>query len=323
MQVTRRTFLAGMGSAALTPLSLARTSGPVRFGVISDVHHGLAERTESRLTEFLTEASGRPLDFIMQLGDFCHPVPEASSFLRLWNGYRGARHGVLGNHDMDLGSKRQILDLWQLRERFYSFDAGFLHFVVLDANHMKLDGKLVPYEKGNWYRSGITASWIDPEQIEWLRSDLAATRRPTVVFCHQELDETMPGGVPNKAEVRRFFEESGRVAACFVGHSHVDRDEVRNGIYYQRVNSSSYAWVGENYGRMAHYGRTLFAFVTIWPDGRLEVEGRRGFFEGDSPFARGVPEPDRFSANLRGRSAQLQIDRLHRLIDLQKRSFDL
>lgn len=307
MILTRRTFLAGVATGILSPRLFAQSAKPVRFGIISDVHHGLAERTEARLGEFLAEASGRPLDFIIQLGDFCHPVLEANGFLNLWHSFRGTKHGVLGNHDMDLGSKRQILDLWKVKGRFYSFDAGFLHFAVLDANHMKLDEKLVPYEKGNWYRGGITASWIDPEQIEWLRADLAATKRLSVVFCHQELDDTMPGGVPNRAEVRKVLESSGRVAACFVGHSHVDCDEVRNGIYYQRVNSSSYAWVGENFGRMAHYGRTLFAFVTIWPDGRMEIEGRRGYFEGDSPFARGVPEPDRYSASLRGRESHLRL----------------
>lgn len=305
--LSRRAFLGGACAGLLAPGAFAHGKRPVRFGMISDVHHGLAQRTEARLSEFLTEAAGRELDFIVQLGDFCHPVREADGFLNLWHGYRGRRLGVLGNHDMDLGSKRQILDLWEVQDRFYSFDAGFLHFVVLDANHMKLDGKLIPYEKGNWYRGGITASWIDPEQIEWLREDLVRSSKPTIVFCHQELDETMPGGVPNKAEVRRVFEESGKVGACFVGHSHVDRDETRNGIYFQRVNSSSYAWVGEQYGRMAHYGRTLYAFVTIWPDGRMEVEGRRGFFEGDSPFARGVPEPDRYSASLRGRESRLQL----------------
>lgn len=310
MLVSRRTFLAGLGTGFLAPHLLSQSPVPVRFGVISDVHHGLAERTEERLTEFLAEASSRELDFIVQLGDFCHPVSEANGFLKLWHSHQGRRLGVLGNHDMDLGSKRQVLDLWRVKDRFYSFDAGFLHFVVLDANHMKLDGKLVPYDKGNWYRGGITASWIDPEQLEWLRADLGAAKKPTVVFCHQELDETMQGGVPNRSEVRAILESSGKVAACFVGHSHVDRDEVRNGIYYQRVNSSSYAWVGERYGRMAHYGRTLYAFVTIWTDGRMEVEGRRGFFEGDSPFARGVPEPDRYSASLRGRKlSSVRIDR--------------
>ena len=276
--------------------------------MIADVHHGLASRTEERLTKFLEEASKRELDFNIQLGDFNHPVPEAKAFLSLWNGYKGRRFGVLGNHDMDMGSKRETLDLWRIKDRHYAFDAGFLRFLVLDANHMKLDGKLVPYEKGNWYRGGITASWIDPEQIEWLRQELDRSKKPVVVFCHQELDELLGGGgVPNRAEVRSVLETSGKVAACVVGHSHLDIDESRNGIYYWRVNSASYAWVGERYGRMAHYDRPLYTFASIWPDGRMESEGKRGMFEGDSPFARGVPNADRFSPSLKSRSARLRI----------------
>ncbi len=245
---------------------------------------------------------------MVQLGDFNHPVPEAAGFLKIWHQFQGPRYGVLGNHDMDQGSKRQILDLWEVRDRFYSFEAGFLHFVVLDANHLKLDGKLIPYEKANWYRGGITASWMDNEQIEWLRQDLKRTKKPTVVFCHQELDELLGGGgVPNRSEVRTVFEESRKVAACLVGHTHVDMDETRNGIYYWRVNSASYAWVGEKFGRMADYDRPLFAFVTIWPDGRMEVEGRRGMFEGESPFTRGVPNAERFSASLKSREAKLSL----------------
>lgn len=305
---TRRRFLGTALTAAFTPRLFAN-SDPVRFGVIADVHHGLASRTEERLTAFLDEAARRPLDFVVQMGDFNHPVPEARSFLSLWNAFKGRRYGVLGNHDMDMGSKTQALDLWQLRERHYAFDAGFLRFIVLDANHMKAEGKLVPYEKGNWYRSGITASWIDPDQIEWLHEQLRRSSKPVVVLCHQELDEILGGGgVPNRAEVRSAFESSKKVAACFVGHSHLDVDETRNGIYYWRVNSASYAWVGERYGRMAHYGRSLFAFVTIWPDGRMEIEGRRGRYEGDSPFTRGVPNAEKFSSSLRSRSNTLKLN---------------
>lgn len=296
-----------LGAAALGPGLTLPQAKPVRFGVIADVHHGLGARTEARLEDFLTRAEGRKLDFIVQMGDFHHPEPEAKGFLDLWNAHRGPRHGVLGNHDMDKGSKAQILDLWQLRNRYYSFDAGFLHFVVLDANHMKLDGKLVPYEKANWYRSGITASWVDPEQLEWLREDLNRTRKPTLVFIHQGIDEAQGGGaVPNREEVRRILESSGKVGAVLMGHHHVDTDETRNGIWYWRVNSASYAWVGEEYGRMANYDQALYAFVIVWPDGTAEVEGRRGMFEGESPFVRGVPEPDRFSASLRSRKAKFK-----------------
>lgn len=339
-QFSRRKVLEGALAGACLPSmgSLVTNKRPVRFGIIADVHHGLAQRTEARLEAFLLACESRKLDFILQLGDFNHPDPEAAGFLKLWHSPRGPRYGVLGNHDMDMGSKAEALDLWELKDRFYSFDSGFLHFVVLDANFMRLDGKLVAYEKGNWYRGGITASWIDPEQIEWLRSDLAATRKPTIVFVHQPIDDAWEGGsVPNRAEVRRVLDESGKVAAVLQGHHHQDTHEVRNGILYWRVNSSSYAWVGEQYGRMADYDRSLFGFVEIGEGGatrdaryaigdtrcaigfgksthramnfpsrpsnlahrlHFKAEGRRGIFEGESPFTRGVPNFDRFSPNI-------------------------
>jgi 3',5'-cyclic AMP phosphodiesterase CpdA len=303
--LTRRRFLELAGAALWRPQRSAR---PVRFGVIADVHHGLASRTEARLEDFLAEAARRELDFIVQLGDFNHPVAEASGFLKLWHGYKGKRFGVLGNHDMDLGSKRQALDLWELKDRFYAFDAGFLRFLVLDANHMRLDGKLIPYDNGNWYRGGITTSWVDEEQLDWLREELARSPGPVAILCHQELDEALGGGgVPNRAEVRRVFRESGKVEACLTGHSHLDVDETREGVYFLRVNSASYAWVGEKYGRMAHYDRSLYAFVEIWPDGRMEIEGRRGLFEGESPFSRGVPNPERYSASIRSREVMASL----------------
>ncbi len=390
----------------LPVFGLTKTHKPLRFGVIADVHHGLASRAEERLEDFLSECSRRKLDFIAQLGDFNHPLPEARSFLKLWHSYKGARHSVLGNHDMDLGSKAQAVESWRIPGRYYSFDSGFLHFVILDANFMRPSlrsaiipdrpntatlrvagglgssepearsaganlevrapqTELVPYDNGNWYRSGITASWIDPEQIEWLRSDLAATRNPTIVLVHQMLDEIWEGGaVPNRAEVRRVLEESGKVVAVIQGHAHQDAHEIRNGILYWRVNSASYAWVGEKYGRMAHYDRSLYAFVEVafggdlrfvigdspgaggsrWasdsglligasaaadlrlrnagqespitnhrshttnresrfanlgsPTLTFRAEGRRGAFEGESPFARGVPNPDRFASKI-------------------------
>ena len=311
---SRRDVIRLAAGAVIWPQAATRTSliaTPVRFGVIADVHHGLGTRTEERLADFLEKASRRPLDFIVQMGDFNHPEPEAVGFLKLWQSHKGPRYGVIGNHDMDKGSKPQAVENWRIPGRHYSFDSGFLHFVVLDANFMKLDGKLVPYEKGNWYRSGITSSWIDPEQLDWLRADLSQAKKPTLIFVHQGIDETQGGGaVPNRAEVRKILEDSGKIVACLMGHHHVDTDETRNGIYYWRVNSASYAWVGENYGRMAPYDRSLHAFVTIWADGRMEVEGRRSIFEGDSPFARGVPNPDLFSSSIISRAEHLMISRV-------------
>lgn len=299
-RLSRRELLAGTSALALDRL-LPKTR-PVRFGVIADVHHGLANDTIPRLEAFLTACEGRELDFIIQMGDFNHPEREAMPFLDTWTDHRGPRYGVLGNHDMDRGSKERILDWWQVPHRHYSFDAGFAKFIVLDANHLRADGKLIPYESGNWYRSGITVSLVDPEQIEWLRGELAASEKPVVVFIHQAIDEIWSGGsCQNRAEVRRVLEESGKVVAVLQGHEHVDQHEERNGIHYLRVNSASYLWVGEQYGRMAHYRDPLYAFVTLHPDGRMEVEGRTGAWVPPTPAERGYPTAARVTPSIESR----------------------
>ena len=77
----------------------------VTFGLIADVHHGLAPTAMSRLEAFMEAVDKRKPDFVLQLGDFCFGDQDSAAFLRLWNEFRGPRLHVLGNHDMDRLSK--------------------------------------------------------------------------------------------------------------------------------------------------------------------------------------------------------------------------
>jgi 3',5'-cyclic AMP phosphodiesterase CpdA len=87
----------------------------------------------------------------------------------------------IGNHDVygwttqtaspsdkDFG-KAMALDRLKLKERYYSFDRGGWHFVILD-NIMRRE----PFYYGN----------LDAEQTEWLKSDLAANKLPALVMTH-------------------------------------------------------------------------------------------------------------------------------------------
>ncbi|MCL4851680.1 MAG: metallophosphoesterase family protein [Bryobacteraceae bacterium] len=107
-----------MLSASLLALGAKAVPEPLRFGVITDVHHGLMPDAEKRLEAFALECSRCRLDFVVQMGDFCHPKPEARSFLKTWHALHGTRHSVLGNHDMDFGSKAQIMDLLEMPRAF-------------------------------------------------------------------------------------------------------------------------------------------------------------------------------------------------------------
>ena len=155
------------------------------FGLVADPHQDIMHDTEGRMEEFLTEASARELDFIIQIGDFCHPIQKNKPFLGLWNQYAGPKYHVLGNHEMDLGSKEDNIDFLGMAGRYYSFDHKGYHFIVLDANNLYIDGEFHHYENSNFYNHPNARTWIDDEQVEWLKGDLESTSSPCIIFSHK------------------------------------------------------------------------------------------------------------------------------------------
>lgn len=308
--MTRRELIltaAAAAGAATAPGQAEPAS--VSFGIIADVHHGLMPDAHERLRAFLEAASGRKLDFWIQLGDFCHPGAESREFLRDWHEAMPGmpKYSVLGNHDMDKGSKRQILDALRQERSYYSFNAGGIHFAVLDCNYIKGDdGRFLDFDRGNYFQAPKARNWVNPEQIEWLEADLNAATLPGVIFAHQPVHSYwgLPAPEPRRA-VREVFarvkaKRRDAVVACFGGHQHVD-DYVRfEDVDYIHVNSASYFWLGEEYGRLAKYRDPLFGFVTI-RDGRLLIEGRQSQLLAPTPTQVHHPDAARITANLTGR----------------------
>ncbi|GLR16910.1 metallophosphoesterase family protein [Portibacter lacus] len=283
-------------------------SEKVQFGFITDLHHGLCKGAIDRLQIFLDEASSKSLDFIMQGGDFCFSEPAAQECVDLWNTYAGEKYHVLGNHDMDKGSKEDIMKLWGMKEKYYSFDKGDFHFVILDGNYIKKDGEYVDYGHANFYIDQEKRSLFSPEQIEWLKQDLAGTEKQTVIISHQALDEIWDGwSSPSRFEIREVIDEANnnfefqKVIACFCGHHHVDEHSIINDVHYFQMNSASYYWAGKGFGSdgpMAMYTKPLYAFITISPDGKIKIEGKKGDFVSPSPKEKGHPDAPRLSASI-------------------------
>jgi hypothetical protein len=130
-----------------------------------------------------------------------------------------------------------------------------------------------------------------------------------VVFTHQCIDGYWNHPAPERrAEVKQALEAANRAAgwqkvcACFSGHEHVDNHSVSGGVNYLLVNSASYHWVGEEYGRLAKYTKPLFAFVTIDAGGALKLEGRRGEFVPPSPKELGHPSGPYATASIEDRA---------------------
>lgn len=302
----RRIFihhLSALTIGSLLPLSGCRNNQPVSFGICTDVHKDLIPDANERMQQFI-ETMNRVLpDFIIQLGDFCFPEVENEVFRDLFNQFGRPHYHVLGNHDMDTCDKRTVLDYWGVKKAYYSFDQGPFHFVVLDPNFFFDNNKPVAYKHGNYYAHPETRAAIPSEQLTWLKNDLGASNKPTIIFSHQGLE--LEDGVYNQKEVRHLLETSGKVIACFAGHHHTDLHTEINGIHYFQMNSMSYQWVGEKYKcesrfkgtfnslypslkYTAPYQDSLFALVKVYPDGRLIIDGRQSVFMPPTPHELGA-----------------------------------
>ncbi len=303
--MTRRTVLVGFLTllGPIWPLYECSANEPdpktLRFGICSDVHKDIMHDADSRLRTFVDRMNRERVDLIIHLGDFCRPIPANDGFLAIWRSFDGPRHHVLGNHDMDGGATReQTVACWGMPAKYYAFDAGGFHFIVLDGND-----KTDPPQQGY-------ARYIGTEQQQWLREELARTDLPTLVFSHQSLDTE--NGVANSGAIRGILEQArqadGRpkVLACFSGHFHMDYCRQINGIYHVQINSMSYFWMG---GKCQHvryspeidrdhpwirytapYEDPLFAIVTLHADGTISIEGTQSKWVGPSPWDVGYPQ---------------------------------
>lgn len=123
---------------------------------------------------------------------------------------------ALGNHELGAPA---YFDNFVLpgNERWYSFNYGAAHFVVLDSN---------------------TRWRADEEQLEWLRKDLAATSKPWkfAVFHHPlystSLSESRLKDTEAMARLWEPIFEKGGLTAALAGHNHNYQRAEKNGILY-------------------------------------------------------------------------------------------
>lgn len=280
MEFSRRGLLTLPFAPLLTPLLtlpfaplLKGAARPLRFGVVTDVHH--ADR-DPRLTRHYRTARGRlekavaafterRVDFAIELGDFIDESPELErekGFLTEINGvFRRLPcpvHYVLGNHCVFNLMKAEFLAGIGRKQSYYAFSERGVRFIVLDACCRK-DG--VDYGRQNF---DWTDTFIPEKQAAWLAGELRRGKGPVVVFVHQRLDRVDQVGVKNSPQIRELLEKSGRVRVVFQGHSHEnDRMDI-NGITYLTMCATVERPDPEG---GAH------AIVEIVPAGELRVEG--------------------------------------------------
>jgi predicted phosphodiesterase len=277
---TRRAFLQNgtlvLAAAAMNPLDLiAKEDKPLRLGLVTDLHYADKKPSGSRhyretphkLAEAIEKFNARKPTFVVELGDFidaADSVKEELGYLRKINkefsNISKQRHHVLGNHCVYTLTKQEFLDEVEQKKSYYSFDSGQFHFIVLDSC-FRSDGK--PYGRKNF-------QWTDPNipkaEVEWLKADLEATSKKTIVFAHQRLDVSNHYGVKNCAEVRQILESSKQVLAVFQGHSHKNELHQIKGIHYCTMTAMI-----EGSGEASNG----YSLMEISNDGTIAIEGFR------------------------------------------------
>lgn len=248
---------------------------PLRFGLITDLHHAdkppagtrFYRETLTKLAEAAAQFERDKLTFLVELGDFIDaadtPEIELAYLERVNRDFQQIsddRHYVLGNHCVDMLTKQEFLGAIGREKSYYSFDRGGWHFVVLDAC-FRADSQPYGRKNSDWKDANLP-----PHELEWLAADLAEHQRPTIVFAHQRLDEGGVHAVRNAAEVRRILEASGRVQAVFQGHSHANDYQEIAGIHYCTLVAMIEGSGAEHNG---------YSTAEVFPNGDIRLTGFR------------------------------------------------
>ena len=280
-QLGRRAFIKNgvlvLSAAAVTPASLfsGEPKPGLTIGLVTDLHYADKaasgtrhyRETPAKLAEAATELAKHKPSFLVELGDFIDAADsvktELSYLKRIHRDFSAIckhRHHVLGNHCVYTLKKQEFLETVGQKKSYYSFDSGKFHFIVLDSC-FRSDGQ--PYGRKNF-------EWTDPNiptaEVDWLRADLKATSKKTVVFAHQRLDVSSVYGVKNAPVVRKVLEDSGQVLAVFQGHSHENDHKEIGGIHYCTMVAMIEGSGAANNG---------YSIMSLADDGTIHLKGFR------------------------------------------------
>jgi hypothetical protein len=214
--------LAHVASSEAWDLKLPLKANSVRFGVIGD--SGTGGRAQYEIgAEMAAIHQQFPFEFVLMLGDNIYGGKSPSDFkLKFEEPYRllldaGVKfYASLGNHDET--NERLYKPFNMDGKRYYSFERGNAEFFALDSNYM------------------------DPEQLEWLRSRLSgSTALWKICYFHHPLYSDARERGPD-ADLRKLLEplfQTLGVSVVFAGHEHVyERLKPQNGITYFVLGSS-------------------------------------------------------------------------------------
>ncbi|GBU08317.1 hypothetical protein AwDysgo_16480 [Bacteroidales bacterium] len=281
----------------------------IRFTVFTDLHQDIIPDASLRLHKILDAAHSNRSQFIVQLGDFAIRRKENDSLVSIWKNHYLEKYSVLGNHDLDIGTKQQYIDYIGSKTPYYFFDKGSYRFIILDTNFFINDkGQEIDYANSNYY--GKKTDRISKAQLLWIEQLLGDKSKHIFVFSHTPVDGLIRDNesfIELRTILSKAKQNGSQIAAVMSGHHHIDHYIERDGIHYIELNSASYVYVGEAYANRSRYPdsfyqkRNSLQFVVPYKDAlyanvSLDAQNKKIFIEGfkssfipPSPAELGLP----------------------------------
>ncbi|WP_373897335.1 metallophosphoesterase family protein [Haloimpatiens sp. FM7315] len=282
--------------------------GSVKFAVFTDLHHDVIPDGLERLEKFMKRAGEAEVDFIIELGDFCCPHHKNKELLKVFHSFNKPHYHVIGNHDTDLYTKKDLMNWLGMDHSYYTFECGNVKFIVLDSSFIKYGNEYEVYYRRNYEKTeGIYPSIPDYE-LTWLQREISESSLPIVIFSHHSLDNNFRNrGVANREEVNSIINKAAdekKILICVNGHDHADSINKINKTYYFTLNAMSYKWLGSEYEHFCYsreihskypylkdiflYNEPLSAVISIDEKNNIDIQGMKGDYQKITPKELGI-----------------------------------
>lgn len=214
----------------------------LRFGWLTDVHLGndnhedkMATFSDKAIKKIIPQMIEQEVEFVVNTGDmidnFHKTHDEVIGFHQevqeIFNQYPLETYWVLGNHDVQTTTKKEVLDIYKFPSNHYVFQKRGITFIVLDQQ-FNPDGS--SYDSGLHYIPGS----VPLEQLEWLEKELEKAPGKVILLTHQPIysieSEDGPGGeiyTYNGQILQEILEKSGKILAILSGHRQPAETEKR------------------------------------------------------------------------------------------------
>jgi len=304
--MTRRGLLASLAAGGAMAAVGAGTKGaekPLKFCVCSDVHFlpgSWANCSIEFLDKILNRAKAANCDAVFQLGDFVQGVhsPGIRDFVKHYNEFSVPTYHVLGNHECDFTSFKDILEAYRLDKGYYRLDLKGWRFVVLNPHWWKDGDVLRPFQRLDYWQKkkpDAPSYCVPPEQLEWFEDTVVNSPYPCIILSHESMMRPANDGIHDRDRLLAILRKAnakrkGQVRLVACGHYHVSHFAIEEGgIPFWEVNGANFYSNGFKHD---HYPADFFkkypgtritlthaeplsAIVTIGPGGYLKIEGSR------------------------------------------------